>query len=256
MLALAAPAAAQPGDRELLDRYRPVYVHDAQDRYPVAGVQGSAPASYGRVVRADGARYLQYWRWHTNNPQDRGILHTGRHQGDWELVQVGLDTTGRAPEVVFAQHSGAERCSGSAVATRGDAPIAYLANGSHATYFRPGVRERTFPDPNDEADGRGLAVRPPVVVISEDKPGWMRFRGHWGSSRARWPFEQSSPRGPAFQGIRWDDPGGFAASARGLHAVPVATSAASATAASSRWPAARWERWRCWSSASGGDAGR
>lgn len=38
--------------------------------------------------------------------------------------------------------------------------------------------------------------------------------GKWGSSRATWPGEQSSPRGPAYQGERWDDPAAFAASAR------------------------------------------
>ena len=42
----------------------------------------------------------------------------------------------------------------------------------------------------------------------------MRFSGRWGDSRARLPFESSSPRGPAFQGESWDDPGAFAAHAR------------------------------------------
>jgi hypothetical protein len=56
------------------------------------------------------------------------------------------------------------------------------------------VRDRTFPDPNDEA------------------------RGHGSMMRARLPFEQSSPRGPAFQGVRWRDPAAFAASARGCMA--------------------------------------
>ena len=219
MFALAAPAAAQAGDRELLDRYRPVYVHDARDRYPVAGVAGRPAASYGRAVAArGGGRWLQYWRWHVQNPQDRGILNTGRHEGDWELVQVQLDRSGRPVEAVYAQHSGAERCGWSSVRTRGTAPVVYLANGSHASYFRPGVRDRTFPDPNDEAGGRGSVRRPRLDVISANDPGWMRFTGLWGTSRAHWPFEQSSPRGPAFQGERWDDPAAFAASARGCMA--------------------------------------
>jgi hypothetical protein len=52
------------------------------------------------------------------------------------------------------------------------------------------------------------------VVINERSPEWMRFSGRWGASRVRLPFESSSPRGPAFQGERWDDPAAFAASAR------------------------------------------
>ena len=65
-----------------------------------------------------------------------------------------------------------------------------------------------------EAGGGGRIQRPPLVVINEQSPGWMRFSGRWGASRARLPFESSSPRGPAFEGERWDDPAAFAASAR------------------------------------------
>ena len=182
-------------------------------------MEGLPPASYGRAVPArGGGRWLQYWRWHVQNPQDRGIVNTGRHEGDWELVQVRVDGQERPVEAVYAQHSGAERCGWPSVRRRGGAPVAYLANGSHAAYFRPGVRDRTFPDPNDEAEGRGSVSRPPVEVISADDPGWMRFAGRWGTSRARLPAEQSSPRGPAFQGVRWNDPAAFAASARGCMA--------------------------------------
>ena len=127
-------------------------------------------------------------------------------------MRVGPDE--RPLEAVYAQHSGAERCGWPSVRTLGSAPVAYLANGSHAAYFRPGVRDRTFPDPNDEAEGRGRTSRPPLVVISAREPSWVRFDGRWGTSRARWPAESSSPRGPAFQGERWDDPSAFAASAR------------------------------------------
>jgi len=121
-----------------------------------------------------------------------------------------VDGAGAPVEAVYAQHSGAERCGWGRVQRRGDAPVAYLANGSHAAYFRPGLRDRTFPDPNDEADGRGLVLRPRLVRISERSPAWMRRPEPWGSSRARLPFESTSPRGPAFQPQgRWSDPGRF-----------------------------------------------
>ena len=57
-------------------------------------------------------------------------------------------------------------------------------------------------------------IRPRLVVVDAGSPSWMRFTGPWGTSRAPLPFEPSSPRGPAFQGVRWDDPAAFAASAR------------------------------------------
>ena len=98
---------ARADDPALLERYRPIYVHDARERYPVAGVEGLPPASYGRAVPAAGrGRWLQYWRWHEQNPQDRGIVNTGRHAGDWELIQVRLDRDERPVEAVYAQHSG------------------------------------------------------------------------------------------------------------------------------------------------------
>ncbi len=120
-----SPAVARADDTALLERFRPVYVHDARDHDPVAGVAQGPPASYGRAVRAaGGGRWLQYWRWHEHNKQDRGILRTGRHEGDWELVQVRVDRAEQPVEAVYAQHSGGERCGWPEVRTRGAAPIA------------------------------------------------------------------------------------------------------------------------------------
>ena len=101
-------------------------------------------------------------------------------------------------------------------APRRDRPVVYLARGSHAAYFVTGLRDRTWPDPNDETDGRGLRVRPRLVRITEDSPAWMRYAGRWGGSRAGWvPGEMDSPRGPAFQPQgRWSDPAAWAAAAR------------------------------------------
>ncbi len=87
-------------------------------------------------------------------------MRTGRHAGDWEMVQYRLDGAGRPVEAVYAQHSGAERCDWTVVEQRDGHPVVCSARGSHASYLRAGVRDRTFPDPNDEADGRGTVVRP------------------------------------------------------------------------------------------------
>ena len=140
----------------------------------------------------------------------------GGHAGDWEMVQYRM-RGGRAVEAVYAQHSGAERCAIAGVETRGGRPVVYLAEGSHAAYFHAGTRDRMWPDPNDEADGRGEVQRPRVRRIAAGSPEWMRHRGLWGGARARsWvPFEQSSPPGPAFQAQgRWSDPEGWARAAR------------------------------------------
>jgi hypothetical protein len=196
----------------------PVVVHDARESAPLGSVarageiRQAASTVYER--RAPGG-WVQWWLAYPRNGQDRGILRTGRHTGDWEMVQVRLER-GRPVEAVYAQHSGAERCPWSAVEKRAGRPVIYVANGSHAAYFHAGTRDRTWPEPNDEARGDGAAVVPRVVRIRADAPAWMRFRGSWGGAEAGWfPGEQSSPPGPAFQPQgRWSDPAGWAAAAR------------------------------------------
>jgi hypothetical protein len=215
-LALVALSAASSARADPLADHAPVLVHDSAERNPLAsvaraGVAAREPRVYGRAV----GDWLQYWLFYAQNAQDRGLLRTGRHGGDWEMVQVRMEL-GRPVEAVYAQHSGAERCGWADVRRSGTHPIVYVANGSHASYFAPGTRDRFWPDPNDEADGRGRAVRAPLEAVSAHAPEWMRFAGPWGGARAGWvPGEESSPPGPAFQPQgRWSDPGGWARAAR------------------------------------------
>jgi len=203
--------------------FTPVVIHDSAERYPLAAAgrdapiahtAGRAPAAYGREVPARaGGRWLQYWLYYPYQDQDRGIVRTGRHTGDWELVQYRVDADDRLQEAVYAQHSGAERCGASNVEFSGH-PIVYAAHGSHASYFHAGTRDRTWPDPNDEADGKGRLTRPELVEISRTSPAWMTYPDPWGPSRAHFflPGEQDSPKGPYFQPDRWDADA-FAASA-------------------------------------------
>jgi hypothetical protein len=60
-------------------------------------------------------------------------------------------------------------------------------------------------------------AEPRVVEVTERAPAWMRWPGRWGGARAAaWmPFEEDSPRGPAFQPQgRWSEPAGWARAAR------------------------------------------
>ena len=216
---LAAPAApAAPP----LARFSPVVVHDSRERSPLTSVKAFAgrvsgvppgeprPTVYGRRT----GPWLQYWMLFADDPQDRGLLRTGRHAGDWEVVQYRL-RGGRIVRGVYAQHSGAETCGADAIRVSRGRPVVFLARGSHASYFRPGTRDRVWPDPNDEADGKGARIRPRLVRITAETPPWMRYDGRWGGARAGWvPGEMDSPRGPAFQGLRWEDPGAWAETAR------------------------------------------
>jgi Vacuolar protein sorting-associated protein 62 len=208
----------------------PVVVHDAQERSPLTSVAAApvsvpgvvreppVPTAYGRIARVGGGRaWLQYWLFYAQQDQDRGFVRTGRHAGDWEMVQVEVDRNARPLSAVLSQHSSGERVPWAEMRRSRGHPVVYAARGAHGSYARPGVRDRLWPDPNDEADGRGRRVVARLVRVDASNPPWMRWDGRWGGASARWwmPMEQSSPRGPAFQQQgRWSDPDGWARAAR------------------------------------------
>ena len=234
-LATSQPAAATaPSEQQLLERHRPLLRYDAEEEYfaqPANRPAHPRPVDidrvYGRVGEQDGRTWLQYWLFFAENTQDRGIFRTGRHEGDWELVQVGLGPEGEAEEVTFSQHSSAERCTASEPEVEildwnGKAPVVYVANGSHALYPHAGVSDRPFPDPNDEHDGAGRFTRPDLWLGLHPDADWIAYEGRWGGSRASFiPGEQSSPLGPPFQESgAWGRPGDYAADARPCGAAP------------------------------------
>jgi hypothetical protein len=218
-LAMAAEAPAQPGaaGQELIAKHRPILRYDSRERFfarPVDG--GRADLVYAHAAAEDGQEWIQYWMYFSYNPQDRGIFRTGRHEGDWEFVQVRIGSDGRPDRVTLSQHNWAEGCEWEDIRRRGPAPVVHVANGSHALYSEPGTADRPFPDPNDEADGDGRQVRPRVQTITDGDPAWVEHREPWGDSREGWvPGEQSSPNGPKFQEHdAWARPAGYHAEAR------------------------------------------
>jgi hypothetical protein len=170
-----------------------------QERHP--------PLAYGRIVRTgDGRTWLQYWLFYYDNPKH--LFGWGRHQGDWELVQVGLDAAGTPDTVTASQHEHGETRPFRAVAPEGR-PAVYVAPFSHANYFEP--RTRFYFPGADHPFGGGPRVVPEVRPFGE----WARWPGRWGADRGR-PLAGlapigRSPAGPAHQARRWDDPAGFAA---------------------------------------------
>jgi hypothetical protein len=130
-----------------------VVVHDSREEFPLTSVAAAHVEAPGRgddrrpaanahiAPRAGGGAWLQYWLYYPAQDQDRGVVRTGRHEGDWELAQIRVDPGGRPREVVYAQHRGGERCAWSEVERRGGYPVVYAAHGStgqtrHATVRR------------------------------------------------------------------------------------------------------------------------
>ena len=92
------------------------------------------PAYRERVyarAKPDGDRlWLQYWLWCYYNPKH--LLGFGKHEGDWEVVQIGLGA-GDTPEVAtYSQHASGEAREWEDVKRQGDHPVVYVAPLSHA----------------------------------------------------------------------------------------------------------------------------
>jgi hypothetical protein len=245
LLASAAIAAAT------LAMSAPVVVHDSRERFPLASVAAAPlavpgagadrhPAVYGRAVPSErGGEWLQYWLFYPGQDQDRGIVRTGRHAGDWEMVQYRVEDGGRIAEAVYAQHSGGERCRGAALQMRDGRPVVYVAHGSHASYARPGTRDRLWPDPNDEADGRGRVVTPRLVVVTASSPASTGAApGPAGGSRVSTTRRAGRPSSRRSAGANRMPGPRTRATAR-----PRATASTSAMARRRR--SARGRSWRC-----------
>jgi hypothetical protein len=164
---------------------------------------------YGRVVDGtDGRTWLQYWFWLTYNPKN--LFGFGKHEGDWEMIQVGLGKDGTPEVVSYAQHAKGDARNWS---DRGIEfasperlrPVVYVAQGSHASYFEP----RTHPllagplligIDHPRADG------PPCEYPIAPFGRWARWPGHWGSAERAIFGEGKGPPSPGNQGSKWTDP--------------------------------------------------
>lgn len=172
---------------------------------------------YGRVIREGRRIWLQYWLWYYFDQKQ--LLGFGRHEGDWETVQVGLDREGDPELVTFSRHQGALARRWSQIERRrtrtGDHPVVYVAPFSHACYTEPG--SHLYLGGIDNPDGRGPAVLPSLEPFGQ----WSHWPGRWGRSKGvlqRWTgcrfLGGRSPASPACQVQRWRRPTRFYRHAR------------------------------------------
>src|SRR5918995_1802414 len=172
------------------------------------GEESYANRIYGRVVRCRGRKWLQYWFWLYYNPKH--LLGFGRHEGDWEMIQVGLSEADEPELVTYAQHDHGERKRFDQLDPHreGDGlhPIVYVAPFSHASYFEPGTH--FYLGGTDNPDG-GVMMPLPAV---EEFGDWAVWEGRWGNSRGvfwRWSAGKlggGTPAGPGKQEPKWSNP--------------------------------------------------
>jgi PQQ-like domain/Vacuolar protein sorting-associated protein 62 len=184
--------------------------------------------------------WLQYWFFYYYNDyhhQTRtGDRKLDLHEGDWEMIQIALDHNARPMSAVYAEHDGGSQCGWTEVELAGpdnERPVVYVARGSHASYFHAG--EKPLEKVGvvyglDLADGAVSRPEPTLEILKDltpdelnpDRkvfyPGWLNWPGRWGGTRKSDKLKCTfplicgdSPRGPKFQGKKWEDPRAFAA---------------------------------------------
>ncbi|MGH3599406.1 MAG: hypothetical protein ACRDQH_03865 [Pseudonocardiaceae bacterium] len=177
---------------------------------------------YGRARAGSDRRvWLQYrWFYFFNDYRLIGPrVPAGRHEGDWEMIQLRLDAAETEPDLaLYMHHRAVAMRPWTAVRTLGGHPVVYVARGSHGSYFTPGLHltGAWF----DHADGR-LDRGPQSLEVIDDGRAfdWIRWPGAWGGTRPRrglrGRLDGRSPGGPGARSqLRWDDPAVLVARAR------------------------------------------
>lgn len=167
--------------------------------------------AYFHVVNINSSStVIQYWFFYAYND---GPLNN--HQGDLEVVEVFLDGSGTPVRAVYSQHGSGENAAwGDVELFDNTHPVVYVAQGSHANYFRSfqgkvGVE-------NDIVGSDGISIMPDnstLVSMDINPPGWLNFHGRWGywGTDQEVALGEAGPLGPMQNqnGIRWADPQGY-----------------------------------------------
>jgi hypothetical protein len=177
--------------KDYLDSYRLLH---PQERY--------RNRIYGRAVDGRSRLWLQYWFFYYYNDAPLKWIGYGKHEGDWEMIQLRLLDDGRPDLAVYAQHkvAGVRQWADVEKTGLGETPVVYAARGAHASYFAPGSHW------NDRADGGRPAPPLALEVLGDASPAWVAWPGRWGDTVAESDIlGQSSPSGPS-QHKQWKRP--------------------------------------------------
>jgi len=188
------------------------YLHDARQAQRNPSLRNRI---YGRIRytrnaanQIDGA-WLQYWVFYYYNSFHVGPF--GKHEGDWEMIQIQVNENATPQRAVYAQHNTGSICRWDHVERTGPGgarPVVYVGGGSHAWYFTHGSHNVPDVPGGDRADGNGRSLsNERLRTITANSPRWVRWPGFWGGTKRSVGFiPTDSPKGPAFQGDKWGNP--------------------------------------------------
>ena len=172
--------------------------------------------AYVHVTSDASGTVIQYWLFYAYN---NGPLNN--HQGDLEVIEVFLNSAGNPVRLVLSQHGAGENAAWSDVEKVNGHPVVYVAQGSHANYFRS--YQGKIGIENDIVNGNGKTINPSdlnLVMLGEyqDHPAnqsWLDFSGRWGywGTDEQVALGEAGPHGPVFNlDGRWAAPDSYKAS--------------------------------------------
>ncbi len=178
-----------------------------------------APVIYAHIAKEPGFEGLavQYLFFYYFND------FLNKHEGDWEMIQVAFDTDSvtealaqEPARLAYSGHGGGEKASweDDKVQKEDGRPVVYVARGSHASYYEPGVYlgtakegavfgcERTT-EPHRRVDDAEVQLLPNAVSDPEDEFAWIEYDGLWGEQDKNKIF--AGVQGPK-QKSQWEKP--------------------------------------------------
>ncbi|MGF3522159.1 MAG: hypothetical protein ACQXXJ_03560 [Candidatus Bathyarchaeia archaeon] len=160
--------------------------------------------AYVHVVRTASSTVIQYWLFYIYN---KGPLND--HQGDIEVIQVFLDNAGNPTRLLLSQHGAGQNAVWSDVEKVDEHPVVYVAQGSHANYFRAYQGKMGLESDVVGNDGKRIMPNDLNLVMLENQ-GWLNFPGRWGywGTEEEVALGRAGPYGPVFNqdGVRWAQP--------------------------------------------------
>jgi hypothetical protein len=167
--------------------------------------------AYVHIANTGTYKVIQYWFLYVYN---NGPLNN--HQADWEVIEIFLDNSGQPIKALYSQHGAGENTEWVNVEKDGNHPIVYVAQGSHANYFRSYQGKIGMENDIVGNDGKTITSSElQLVILSESgsqpaEQSWLDFAGRWGY----WGTDQevilgmAGPLGPVYNqdGIRWEQP--------------------------------------------------
>ena len=177
--------------------------------------------TYVHVANGTASTVIQYWLFYAYN---NGPLND--HEGDLEVVELFLDSSGSPQHALYSQHGAGENAAWNDVEKSDTHPVVYVAQGSHANYFRP--YQGKIGVENDVVQNSGPTINPAnlkLVLLGEkgshtSDQSWLDFPGRWGyvGTDQEIVLGRAGPLGPVFNqgGTRWSQPQSYLSSTLGV----------------------------------------